>query len=242
MVILQAAPNQQLAGTSEVENLQKALKSLAQVTGNPSFDPGAADGVVGDKTVAAVATVLPELASYLSSTVSGILTIGIAGGMAYDSAKTRNLVSQYATPLTAAVLAVIAKKAVGGGATTPNAGAVKANALANMQSRLQRLLNPVSYDSGAGAGAMTSNTVWALDPEKGYRVAQPMGLQGPLGKAKYIEIGIYPTQPTSGTQIPLSQYLGLTGQAPWYKTWWGMTGIGVGAVGFTFLIIKVVVK
>lgn len=125
-----------LAGSAAVENLQKALASLAQAANWPAANPGPADGVVGNKTVAAVGAVIaniPEIPSSLKALL--VAGIAIAQTNAKAMAEAKTLIESHAPQITAAVLAAIARYS-GSGQPSTTAPAGTTSALNTLKMRV----------------------------------------------------------------------------------------------------------
>lgn len=106
-------------GNPAVSGLQTSLTALAQVTGRPAINPGAVDGLVGNKTMMAVIAGFNLIAEKLPSDVRTALQIALlAGGM---SDKAKELVTRFASQLDLATKAATLKYA--GGAAAPAAPA-----------------------------------------------------------------------------------------------------------------------
>jgi len=101
-------PPPHLAGSATVEQLQRALKGLAEVWNRPAIDPGTVTGVVDDATMAALTAALGILTEELPSTVYLALQGALIAGSTTSYAK--NLVTQYAPQLTIAINTAITKK------------------------------------------------------------------------------------------------------------------------------------
>jgi hypothetical protein len=105
MLLMQRGPTglmqgPMLSGNAEVENLQRALANLAIATNRPQINPGAADGVVGDRTVAAVIAGMDLLTSQLPTWAYLSLQAALAAGSMTSQAK--SVVTSLAAPLTVA--------------------------------------------------------------------------------------------------------------------------------------------
>ncbi len=92
---------------ADVSNLQQALLALAQKTGNPAINPGAATGVLNDQTMVALQGAITYVAKDPPSALYLALQGVMIGGATTNAAKT--YVNQYATPLAMAINAANAK-------------------------------------------------------------------------------------------------------------------------------------
>src|SRR5690349_14957752 len=143
-------------GSAAVEEMQTALHNYAQATGNTAADPGKVDGIVGSKTVSAVAAVLPQVASTMSGGVGAILLIGLTAATVSTTAMTeaKAKVAQYASQITAAVKLAQVRVV---GANNANSANVEIPSL----------------------DLMPGGVIFAFDPKiMAYRVAKPIGMQG----------------------------------------------------------------
>jgi len=108
-----------LAGSADVENLQRALANLAIATNRPQINPGNADGVVGDRTVSAVIAGMDLMTEHLPTWAFLAIQAGLAAGAMTSQAK--GIVTQFAAPLTVAANTAAQKFKVNptGGALIP---------------------------------------------------------------------------------------------------------------------------
>lgn len=101
-------------GNPAVSGLQTSLTALAQVTGRPAINPGAVDGIVGNKTMMAIIAGFNLIAEKLPGDVRTALQIALlAGGM---SDKAKELVTRFASQLDLATKAATLKYASGAAA------------------------------------------------------------------------------------------------------------------------------
>lgn len=99
MTMIHRAPGLELMGTSEIENLQRALANLATATQQPAIS-AKVTGIVDDQTMTAVAAALgllsKELPSWAYLGLQGIMALGVTNATA------KKTVGEYATQLTLA--------------------------------------------------------------------------------------------------------------------------------------------
>lgn len=99
--VVLSGPPAHLMGTAAIEQLQQALKSLAQVRSRPAIDPGPITGVVDDALMVSLNAALGILAEELPSYVYLPLQAAMIAGA--TTAYAKGLVTQYAPQLTIAV-------------------------------------------------------------------------------------------------------------------------------------------
>lgn len=228
-----AAPGQTPAKSADVEALQRALNALAITTGNTSFQV-TVDGLIGPMTTAAALGAIGVVANYITSNnVVRVALVGLPIYYATNPTSVQNTLKQYASELSKAILGYIAAKVATGSvppAPTPAAATFPGGLVWNATS-----IGPTPSPSpgpGPGPSPEPSKVVYAYDAKKAvFRIATPIGVAAPAPAPTHVEVGTSATAPGNATQVPLPVYLILIGQTPWYKTWWGMTLIGVGSVG-----------
>lgn len=141
-------------GTAAVENLQKALTSLAQAANWPVANPGPITGDVNVQTISAVAGTVASIPGIPSAVKTGLLAAAV--GAAFNAqmrAEATKLIEQYATQLTAGVAALISKYS---GAKVPAPGSIP----------VLQTINPILVRAtSASAGLYTTDpTTGALVP------------------------------------------------------------------------------
>lgn len=217
------APGATTTANAKVAELQRVLAAYAKATGNVAANPGAADGIVGTKTILAVAAVLPHL-PHLPQEIRILVTLAPIA-VAVDSAReqAKRLITNNASTISKAIIATAVYQASQG---KPPTGQLPILTAGNAT---------VSQQMAMG------QAIWFYDAKRGvYRIAVPRGL-GNLGAA-YVEVAASTTAPTTGFQTTKTDFLTKTGQ--WYATPWGIGLLvgGGGAVvgGFAMLIRKLV--
>lgn len=185
-----------LRGSASVENLQRALKGYAQVTGNALLDPGVIDGVIGPKTLQAVSAVLPHIVNSINKTLSTalIVTLPLVAADPGMKDKATRAIEQAAPEMTAAIIALTVKATTGSAPTPPKLPQFQ------FQPIKATFITPNALPSSTGS-----------TPGAGL----------PVGPDPY------------GSMMPGD---------PWYKTWWGMTAIGLGAVSAIVVALSVLRK
>jgi LPXTG-motif cell wall-anchored protein len=160
-----------LSGTSDVQALQQALKSLATAAKYPAGDPGAIDGVVGQQTVQALALWLPKIPK-VPSAVGTVLKLASVGyGLLPESTRktVQTTISSYAKELAVGVNAVYAlytgnvpsPPAVPGVPPAPSSG----SGLFNLNLPFRPLLPSAAagkYKAGSVARFNTTRGVWSI--------------------------------------------------------------------------------
>jgi len=99
--VVLSGPPMHLAGTPAIEQMQRALKGLAEVRRRPAIDPGTITGVLDDTTMVALNAALGILAEELPSYVYLPLQAAFVIGGTTSYAK--NFVTQYAPQITVAL-------------------------------------------------------------------------------------------------------------------------------------------
>ena len=187
-----------LAGAADVKLLQSALKDYAVARNAPAVDPGAIDGIVGPKTISAVAAIIGSIKG-VPSGIALAVRLAVAGGA---------LIPQFldgarrAIESSAAVLAIGVRLAMvvpgGGAGQIPMPGGVPTGTIHFFDARLGR-----------------------------FRIAVPIGLAG-FGEATHVEIAPVATAPTGSQPVTESEFLDKTDQKPWYKKPLIWVGVGAG--------------
>jgi hypothetical protein len=149
-----------LDGVADVKALQTALKSYATATGNVAADPGAIDGVVGKRTIAALAAVISKIpSSKIPAQVKTVLQYAapvIASGIIPDSyiADIGGVIAQHAAVLAIGV-ALIPKTpggGGGGGVMTYPTGAIQRFNIYHKEWRVYAPVGGLSGCIGCGLG------------------------------------------------------------------------------------------
>jgi hypothetical protein len=214
-----------LAGSAAVERLQQALVAYSQVAGLAAANPGVVDGVVGAKTVNAVAAVLPRLTSKISKDVADVLSLAlpIAGLSADAMGMAKATVEQYASQIDVAIRALSIVTGPGGSPAAPPTGGTRVTGFPSKVAAIQ-------------AGTLTpGTTIYTFDAKINlYRHAKPIPQLRGLGAATYVETGTSTVAPTGGMAVSPKEYRKATGTEHWYETWWGMGSIAAGAAGAAF--------
>lgn len=142
---------------ADVKALQTALKGYATKTGDAAADPGAIDGVVGTRTLSAVAAVITKIpSSKIPATVRTalqlVLTMGLPLMPAAMKEQVAGVVAENAAYLAAGVAYLTTKAEAGaggaGGAAYP-AGSIQRW---NIYRKVWRVYAPVGSLSGCGCG------------------------------------------------------------------------------------------
>jgi hypothetical protein len=209
-----------------VAELQRTLAAYAKATGNVAANPGAADGIVGTKTILAVAAVLPYLPGLPQEIriLATLAPIAVAVDSAREQAKT--IITKNASTITKGVIATAAYQAYQGKPPTGQLPVTAGQAVVTMPN-----------------GVATANAIWFYDPKRlVYRIAVPRGL-GSLGAPAYVEVSASSTPPQNGYQVTKNDFMVKTGQ--WYATPWGiglLVGGGGAALGGFALLIRRLVR
>jgi hypothetical protein len=204
-----------LGSAGDIKALQTALKLLATIPKYSRADPGAADGVLGPKTLTAIASVIAELPgdkvpAAVKFGISVGLPILISQGPNSSMAQTaKKYIEQYASSLAVAVTYLAQKSGA------DSTGGVQAT---------------VHYPVGTG---------YAFDPKVGaFRVAIPIGSTlsgGALSGPTAVEAPSVPTPPSdpNAVQIPLPTLKKRLGEVSWYEDWrvWAGAGAAVALIG-----------
>lgn len=115
--VVLSGPPAHLMGTAAIEQLQRALKALADVRKRPAIDPGPITGDMNDSTMVALNAALGILSEELPSYVyMGLQAAFIAGG---TTSYAKNLVVQYAPQITIALNTATTKYKQSHPATSP---------------------------------------------------------------------------------------------------------------------------
>jgi len=171
------------AASPAITNLQNALVALAQASGRPAINPGQVDGLLGPKTMMALAAGLQAAAEKIpKDTAATVASAALALGATTTQAI--NAVNTYAPQLTLIIKA--ATVAYTTGLVKPNTPAPVDDRFTKFATMNIQRLPAGSYNANTDAGA------------------------GP------------------GAGISLA--------TPWYKTWWGIGSLAVGAVALFILL------
>lgn len=87
-----------LPSSPAIGDLQRSLIGLAQASGNPTINPGAADGIVGMKTITAVVSAMSLLTRHLGQ-IGGVIQAGLGIYSIADQARAGQIIAQYAPQL-----------------------------------------------------------------------------------------------------------------------------------------------
>lgn len=240
-----AAPGQTPTSDSGVAELQRVLKTYAQITGYTPADPGVVDGVIGIKTTMAVIAIVPRVPG-LPSEVTAMVPV-MALMLAAEDTRTQvfNLIKRNASLITKAIIALEAYR-VGTGtgtappATTPTSTSIKAGTLwqpgANPYAATTMTATaPMVYTSGGAIPGDPTRAIWFRDAfTRRYRVAVPK--QGLHGFADYVEVAPSASPPASGTQVSRTAFMSAIGK--WWGTLPGMIALGAVGVGVGFAAYK----
>lgn len=236
---------------SGVVELQKTLTNYATATGFTPANPGTTSGLVDDKTIMAVAAVMPRVPG-IPSEVKGALALGPAAILL--SSDLRDLAAKtikgYAGYITKAIIALGVYQVANGGAPTqpPPTGTTSTTHVksATVWAQHQQLLaESVKNLAPAAPPVVTPGGVLPGDPKLAiwyydslkriYRVAvpRPAGLSG--GYQNYIEAAPSASKPAFGTEVTRMTFAHAIGS--WWATPTGMVTIGGGVLGAMALTI-----
>lgn len=218
------------AASEPVKQLQLTLKNFAAAARFPQADPGTADGVVGPKTVAALASVIntiPGLGSTVRKGVNAAILAYNASVAFGKFAEARTAFQGYITAYAAQIAALVAAWALKFTGSGPAPGT-----------------------PAPGGGMFPAGTITTANHRGGWRIAIPRGgLAGsglggnvPLGASAYVEVADNATAaPPTATTVTEPVYNQKVGAA-WYKKWWGIGLLAAGGVatatGGYFLLRK----
>lgn len=239
MYVLSYGGDANLAGVSEVKNLQEALNLLAISIGQPGMTV-TVDGAVGPQTITATINAVTVVGGSLD-TATQIAIIAIA---TTSTAKQKELINKYASTIASAIKAYIAGKAVSNvvsPGSSPNKlvrawekAGIALNLFPDKRQIADKVSNATSFQT------MPQGTIHAFDSSIGmYRVAQP--LQVIAGKiATHFEVGTSAQAPAGSVEVSIDDYLAaIRGNlTSWYQTWWGKSLLGVGIAGGLVLFFK----
>jgi len=112
MLAFQLGDHQLGAASAAIQSLQTALVGLAQASGRPAINPGPVDGILGDKTMLAVAAGLQAASERIpKDTAATVVSAALVFGATTSQAKTA--VTTYASQLTVIIKAATAAYATG---------------------------------------------------------------------------------------------------------------------------------
>ena len=224
-----------------VEALQRALNTLATITGDARYQV-TVDGIVGPITMTASIAATNLVLNYISNDIAKYAIVGAMIYAASDPAKVQAVIKSNASELSKAVLAYIAAKAVtGSGSGTTSTGTGIKSPRAVLDPRIfATVTSTTPTPPTPGATPVGVNKIFAYDKRaRMYRVAQQTAqLQGE--PAPFTEVGVSATKPADATEVRYYDYLVATGTLPWYRKWWGITILGVGATAAVVGTIAVV--
>jgi hypothetical protein len=227
-----------------VEVLQRALNTLAITTGDARYQV-AVDGIVGPVTMTASIAATNLVANYISSDIAKYAIIGAMIYATTDPTKVQTVIKSNASELSKAILAYIAAKAItGSGSGTTATGTGTKSPRVVLDPRIFATVTSTTPGTAPtptpGAPPVAVSKIFAYDKRaRMYRVAQQTSqLQGE--PALFTEVGVSATKPTDATEVRYYDYLVATGTLPWYRKWWGITILGVGATAAVVGTIAVV--
>jgi hypothetical protein len=225
-----------------VEMLQRALNTLATTTGNASYQV-AVDGIVGPVTMTASIAATNLVANYISSDIAKYAIIGAMIYATTDPAKVQAVIKSNASELAKAILAYIAAKAVtGSGSGTTSTSTGTKNPRVVLDPRIFATVTSTSPTTSTPESPPITATskIFAYDKKaRVYRIAVATAqMQGEA--PAFTEVGVSATKPTDATEVRYYDYLVATGTLPWYRKWWGITILGVGATAAVVGTIAVV--
>lgn len=196
--------------SSAVKNMQQALHAYATTVGFAPAEPGAIDGIVGDRTVNAVVAMVPLL-PVIPAEIKSIAQLGpIALASPQVMAKAKTYIASNASKIRDGIIGLAAYQVATGKTPKPSLN-----------------INPLVVGVVVNPGSVSSSAIWFYDSwKRQYRVALPAGLQG-LGAA-YVEVMPSATQPAGGTQVSRTTFLTQIGK--WYATFWGIGAIATTVV------------
>lgn len=215
---------------SSVAELQRTLKTYAQLTQYPPADPGVVDGIVGTSTALAVIMIVPRVPRVPDE----IKALARLGPLALSNDDVRvalfKAITSYASYISGAIIAMqVVTTATG---TAPPAGG----------GRPAHALAPDAYTGAVTGwqvyttpgGAVPTNPATAIFYRdfwtQSYRVAVPRGAGlGAGGYVNYVEVSPAKSRPALGTEVSRDTFMSATGK--WWGTTVGILGIAVAAVG-----------
>jgi hypothetical protein len=199
-----------LSGPNEVKALQSALKDFSVQKSYPAADPGAIDGIVGVKTLSALASILSYIPK-IPAAVKSALQIGIIAGMVQPS---------LLGPAKIAVETAAAEIAIAVRAFSVVGGAGGSGSIT------------VKYPAG-------TIYAWSPS-RMSYRIAIPPGTSlGATTTPWYMEVINAAAPPPGGVQVTESELETKTGQGSIFKKWWFWAAAGgvvvIGGTAYYFL-------
>jgi hypothetical protein len=204
-----------LSGSAAVQELQQALRELAQAAGWPAVDPGTITGVADSRLVRAVGSVLPNLAG-LDGRVKQALTAALFAADRFGKLdEAAPYIAQYATYLTGAVRLLISKYGKGTAPPLQPAGR-------------KLFVSPAAIEAQAAAVAARTGAITARSAAGAWRVALPATQLGRALGAAYKEVAPQASQPAGAEVVSEYTFNLKTGSLAWYKDWRYLVPIGVG--------------
>lgn len=253
----------QLTGSSAIEDLQQALKNLAQATANSAWDPGSVSGFVTDQTIGALSRAIPHLvhAGPGLQHVAGELISAIHTADRHSGARPRaiDLIGRYAPQLTQGAR-VLAYRYMAGRYPVPPANNPSPSSLhgitdlvstSRASSVMQRIAASASsspsvktYPAGTIKTKSKSGNYWRIAIPRAAAKAALGGVNPGMG-GDMVEVAkvLATTDPVikeTGEPVPeVSQDDFNKQTTPWYKKWqtWAVVG-GVVVVGGAVIVLR----
>jgi len=257
--MLSANVRRALSGSPQIEELQQALKNLAQAMANSAFDSGSVMGIITDRTLGALKHSIMHLVAVAPGLrqMSGILISTVQNAVADSNSRpfAADLINRYAQQLTMAARVLAYRFAANQHPVAPSAPPVDPG--------LSGIMDIISASKTAAQKATASVSKTAstrraypegsikTDGGKVWRIAIPKAaVKAALGGVDPGLGGDFVEQPSiSKDQVPVSQETNVPIKEvsqenfekktkPWYKKWqtWAIVG-GVIVVGGTIVVL-----
>lgn len=191
-----------LAGSDDVAMMQKALRDWSVSKNLPAADPGPIDGIVGSRTLTALAAVMGSIPKFPAA-VKSIISMAIAAG----TFKPDLLKPAFQAVTDAAKIIALAIRGgmllVGGGGTSP-----------------------IKYPSGTIYYFDAELGMFRVAIPMGTSLS---GYSG-LGMATHQEVDPSVAEPSGAIRTNKGEFLTATGKTPWYKQPLAIVGLVAGGL------------